>query len=465
MLSSEDVTLQSYATVLAGLGAGLPLRRALELADVNPEAWGPACERWQQALDESAASDLSVVVAFDAALVTEQRRFEPTVEPISSDVAAWAAFRRHFLTTPTPVSFLAERQLSLGAYARLEADWTNRVASDKTLEAALNEQMSGPLGPCPELIRTPSPLLADAPATEAKPPSTLDAPIPSTEETPARANDDSEATIGPWSTSSAKALPFSVGAPASVGAAPTGPMAPFLGRRGDAVGDDDETIPSIGGARSPTLPFARREKLGEQTMLSLAVPKDPPLPFSQGKVAYASATAPLIQDAAAPNDGGDQDDGGDEGERMTALPSARSEPTLPFRVGTGTMPSAPSPAPAPTPAARPRVPSDVELTLLPSQAKLLAPTLPFARPAGEAGPPSGPPPPAPTGLPIERFAVIHAELEGGAQAHEVLTKHRLNALSWAGFDAAWRRRLAVVPEEAERAAALIQAVKARLAGK
>lgn len=161
------ISLKSYAAVLAGLGAGLSLRRALALAEVPAPAWGPASEHWQAQIEESAASDLGLLVAFDGALSTARRRFEPTIEPITSDPQAWAQFRRHFVTAVSPVAFLAERDLSLGTYARLEADWANRLLADEALAATIQRHMDAALSECPALTLTLSPWLLD---TDAAPP-------------------------------------------------------------------------------------------------------------------------------------------------------------------------------------------------------------------------------------------------------------------------------------------------------
>src|SRR5690348_4111653 len=107
-MSTEDqfIALESYAVVVAGLGAGLALTRSLECANVGVLEWNVGEEHWRERIEESAASDLSLLVAFDAALISAKRRFEPTVEPVESDVKAWAHFRRHFVTAVDPVGFL-----------------------------------------------------------------------------------------------------------------------------------------------------------------------------------------------------------------------------------------------------------------------------------------------------------------------------------------------------------------------
>src|SRR5688572_21745415 len=131
------ISLEAYAAVVAGLGAGLDLSRALAHAGVKPAEWDRAADHWPAQIDESAASDLTLLVDFDAALLAAKRRFEPTIEPIESHPRAWAHFRRHFVTAADPLAFLAQHGLSLATYARLEADWANRALADAGLAAAL----------------------------------------------------------------------------------------------------------------------------------------------------------------------------------------------------------------------------------------------------------------------------------------------------------------------------------------
>src|SRR5262245_47749175 len=146
MSNKESViSLEAYALVMAGLGAGLNLSRALAHAEVPADAWEAGSETWQSRIDESAASDLTLLVAFDAALLNAKRRFEPTVAPIASDLEAWSHFRRHFVTAVDPPAFLEAQGISLATYARLEAEWANRVLADEALATALEGHLSAPL--------------------------------------------------------------------------------------------------------------------------------------------------------------------------------------------------------------------------------------------------------------------------------------------------------------------------------
>lgn len=166
---NPSITLDAYAMVLAGLSAGVGTTRALANADVQPARWVTGSEHWQRAIDDSAADDLCVLVAFDAALLSAKDKYASTIEPIQSDVVAWAAFRRHFVAAVDAVSFLGERSLDLTAYARLERLWAERSLTDAAVAAALLKEMAAPLGACPALRFEPSPLLgkvseSDAPA-------------------------------------------------------------------------------------------------------------------------------------------------------------------------------------------------------------------------------------------------------------------------------------------------------------
>lgn len=158
--TEQPLPLETYAFVMAGLNAGLPLARVLAHAELTSARWLEGSELWQEAIDRSAAEDLQVLVSVDAALLKARQKFEPRVEPIQSDPAAWAAFRRHFVTALDPSAFLQERGLTLSLYARLEAEWADRTLQDEALAKQVQAQMDVPLGPCPALSLTPSPLVA-----------------------------------------------------------------------------------------------------------------------------------------------------------------------------------------------------------------------------------------------------------------------------------------------------------------
>jgi hypothetical protein len=167
------ISLRSYAAALAALGAGLTLSRALAHAEIAPATWDEASAEWQERIDESAATDLGLLVAFDAALLAEKRAFEPRLSPLDEDVEAFAHFRRHVLLAVDAVAFLAEHGVSLSRYARLEADWAARLLSDEALAASMKRYLEQPLPTCPRVTLTPSPLLEAAPA---KAPSPAEAP-------------------------------------------------------------------------------------------------------------------------------------------------------------------------------------------------------------------------------------------------------------------------------------------------
>lgn len=155
-----SVSLESYAMVIAAQSAGAPLFRALRIAGVSPPEWDAASHHYPRLIDESAATDLVTLVAFDAALLEAKRKLDPRLEPIESEVTAFVQFRKHFVTAADPIAFLAEREVPIGMYARIESDWSARVAEDESLAAAIQAAEQAPLGDCPVLWREPSRLLA-----------------------------------------------------------------------------------------------------------------------------------------------------------------------------------------------------------------------------------------------------------------------------------------------------------------
>lgn len=280
-IQEPPIPLESYAAVIAGLGAGLPLVRALDLAGVRPADWDAGSNHWQSAIDESAASDLTVLVAFDAALLAARRRFEPTFEPIASDALAWAQFRRHFATAVDPPAFLAEKGLSLALHARMEADWVNKLAEDEALAAAFARHMESPLAECPALTVTPPALLrADAakplPAEEEEAPRTLPIGAPSV-----------PAALPPTSVPvRAPALPFGLPsqnppsvAPIPISSAPKkAPAAPL-----DSTGELPKDL--IARIAKGQLPFARNP----------AATAKPPPPPAQRSAPPGFASSPSAQ--------------------------------------------------------------------------------------------------------------------------------------------------------------------------
>lgn len=168
MNAEAPFPLESYATVIAALDAGLPLSRALFHASISAAQWDAGSDHWQQEIQDSAAGDLSVLVGFDVALLQAKRRFSPTPEPIASDARAFAHFRRHLLFSVEPASFIAKAQMTLSAYARLEGEWASRAAGDAQVAAALKTHMEDTLGPCPEITMTP-PKLEEAHPVSASP--------------------------------------------------------------------------------------------------------------------------------------------------------------------------------------------------------------------------------------------------------------------------------------------------------
>jgi hypothetical protein len=417
-----EISLASYATVTACLGAGLPLRRALEVAGLQPAAWERDSERWQDEIAESAANDLVLLVAFDAELLTAKRRFEPTIEPIATDVRAFAHFRRHFLTAVEPNAFLVERGISLAAYARLEAEWTNKALSDEALAATLEQHMKAPLEECPTLTLVPSPLLLEAP--RARPaPSTVAANVPSV---PAHV---AAPRLAPEH-AQAKALPSfmveqaKVEKPAPI-IAPPQPVKP---------------PPQVAPARPPGESDLGHTGVFDPSMLKGALPFDkrdtPSLASGPWKVPDAprapsmpSKASPKMPSEPSPDD--DDDDDGDDLLAGTVIGATSPiGEALPFAAAPG--PPRPSPASPPAGSLRASVPSG------PSP-------LPFA--------PKAPPQPSPTQsaarptLTLEYYTALGVELSlYPGRAAQIYPRYGLaDAAAWEIVHADWQARLRADP--------------------
>jgi hypothetical protein len=389
---ASPVTLERYAAVMAALGAGLPLTRALSHAEVEPIAWTSAEERWRAELAESGASDLTLLVAFDGALLRARRAFEPTIEPIASDPRAWSCFRRHFVTAVDPAAFLREHGIALATMAGLEADWANRVLSDTTLAAAMKEHLDSPLEPCPTLVVTPSPLLEESRDTPA-----LAAPPP---------------TPAPPFPRPVPAAPMSVAHVAPVAPAPSTPT--YLA----AAPPEPPARPLPPPAHPPIA--AERPSLGATMMSFTAVP-GPALPFTTTSAATPPTPPPAPPlPSSPPAPAGPQHPVGPEG---AAPPAVKRRSPI-------TMSSVAAPPASALPFAQPRA----------------APSTPPPMADSVKGPtPSPTPRGTPVALSLEQYASLCVELARSPSPEPVLTRYGLSAEQGRALEAHYGQLFATSP--------------------
>ena len=387
-MPTEDqvIALESYAAVVAGLGAGLPLTRSLECANIGVLDWNVGEEHWRERIEESAASDLSLLVAFDAALISAKRRFEPTVEPIESDVKAWAHFRRHFVTAVDAVGFLEKRGMSLSTYARLEGDWANRVLSDESLAAKLQEHMAEPLEDCPSITLAPSPLLVPR-----------NAPTERKNSAPSPAPERVMPVIAQESSFLQEAMAHAAVKPPLVDNAPEVTPASIID---DPAGTTQ--FVTFHSFVTPALPFNPNAKPTE------------PQPETESR-----SVAEL-----------------DPGQTMdwSLVASVVGKRATPFESNI---------APAPVSATEDQLGS----TMMFDSSQLLAAATPFEKPAH---PPQQAAPQgslAPSAFTLERYASICVEFAmAPTQMREIAARYGVNPEQWASMDAYWRGRMADEPD-------------------
>ena len=429
-----EISLEAYATVTAGLSAGLDRRGALAAAGVEPPAWDRSVEAWHARIDESAATDLELLVAFDAALLTARRRFEPTVEPITADVKAWAQFRRHFLTSVDPPAFLAQRGLSLGAYARLEGDWANRALSDEALAAKLDEHMRAPLEPCPEIVLTPSPLLVGA-RVAPPPPRSVEAPVPLAP----------RAALNPGASGAPVQRPSFMAAQA----AEPPPLSPLL---------PAPTSPPLPAAPPPPAAQPSLDQTGfaHPSMLNVPLPFAPKGPSPAAGFAAPAGSRPRVSPPpkpAGPPLAAPMGPGGDALSGTVFGAQAPAGLALPFAPG-GAPPAPPPPRPPPPPRAAAPAPAkrdplmETRVGSISSEAlPFLAAKLPAQAPA-EAWPAAhSAPPPARPGLTLEYYAAMCVELSTDpGRAAQIYARYGIaGAAAWQVAHADWQSRLRADP--------------------
>jgi hypothetical protein len=415
---SANVSLQEYATVIAGLGAGFSLDRAVSLAGVRGVDWGAASDHWQSAIDESAATDLTLLVEFDAALLSAKRRYEPTFEPIESDASAWGRFRRHFVTSADPPRFLTSKGIGLAAYARMEADWVNRQAEDDELAKDVTRAFEGPLGPCPEVTLVPpkdAPTTASLQQASSQQPSLQQASLqqaslqqPSLQQASLQQASLQQASLQQPSLQHPSSPP-----PAQGSSAPRGALPSFM-----------QQAASAPDPRRAEVAISARPKVASppsslmSTMLPTVPSSRPVTPFASaatGDEAAARAKAAAPAKSAPPNSPSPLEQTADLPQGLVARLSKAAAAKS----------------------------SDEPQTMEPQKSPLAGAVLPFA-------PRAAPPQAAATpDLTLDQYASMCAELAVFKDRQErIFTKYGLaDPARRAALDAAWKARLARFPSE------------------
>jgi hypothetical protein len=152
-VGADDVTLEQYGAVLAGLGEGIELGLLLLDQGIEPDAWARAEEAWPERLDDE--NDVDLQPLMDAALVAGRKRYGRRIEPLDDDIRAWLCLVRHFAAAPEPLAALADMGMRPNDMLRLHAWWSERCRLEPQLLVRARDALTAELEPLPALTFFP----------------------------------------------------------------------------------------------------------------------------------------------------------------------------------------------------------------------------------------------------------------------------------------------------------------------
>lgn len=152
------VTLTQFAFVRAGLADGLPLEELLRFLRLEPAAWAPAEEAWdERILDAVGEVDVDLLERLDAKTAEARTHWTRRVSPLDEDLRGWFAFLHAWKSDPEPVDFLRRMGVGTSDMAYLHRLWSDRISKDAKLRedalAMLRDEPGKPPVPIPERPR------------------------------------------------------------------------------------------------------------------------------------------------------------------------------------------------------------------------------------------------------------------------------------------------------------------------
>src|SRR5436305_344426 len=91
--ASGTVSLFQYAAVKAALAEGFPLKDVLEVEGVLPSVYEQSDAHWQGRLARAQRACAPLFDQYEAAVVAAEDALSRRIDPVDTDIAAWAAFQ------------------------------------------------------------------------------------------------------------------------------------------------------------------------------------------------------------------------------------------------------------------------------------------------------------------------------------------------------------------------------------
>ena len=174
-LRAPKVAAALYAAVKAATAEGFALEQVIALEGIKPQIWASADRAWKVRL----ARDEVELKRFQQEIASAEDWLEREVDPLRSDVAAWASFLDAYGAQVNPFEWLHGASLGMNDISRLGRAWERRMKEDPSIEKQFAELRKGPLAPLPALRVQPPVLRKSRGST------TSDAQAPGSSTTPA----------------------------------------------------------------------------------------------------------------------------------------------------------------------------------------------------------------------------------------------------------------------------------------
>lgn len=124
-----QVSLDQYATVIAGLEDGLLLDDLLAFIGIPRAAWSLARERWEARVVADLAVGGALAEALEAAKVRALLSWPRPLPPLDDDLRAYLDFERAFAEAEDHDTFLTNLGLSAADPLRLLGIWSPRLTT------------------------------------------------------------------------------------------------------------------------------------------------------------------------------------------------------------------------------------------------------------------------------------------------------------------------------------------------
>jgi hypothetical protein len=165
--TSQKVSLAQYAAVKAALAEGFPLEEVLEVEGIPTRRFQQADIKWKERLASAERAKEPLFDKYREQLAIAEDGLARRVEPVDTDVAAWAAFLNALATATDTGALLFGWKLGPNDISRLTRRWAKRAAEEPAIAKQIEDLRKKGQGKVPPLNVAPAALRRSAAADAA----------------------------------------------------------------------------------------------------------------------------------------------------------------------------------------------------------------------------------------------------------------------------------------------------------